>query len=55
MNGEKLIYELFVNHWLATTLFAPSLTFLYAWVTDSTAWWIASLFLALAYFLIPKS
>lgn len=49
MTAEQLIAELFVNHWLATTIFAPWLTLLYAWVTDQTSWWICSLLLCVTY------
>ena len=49
MTAEQLIQEIFVNHWFAVTIFAPALTFLYAWVTDQTAWWICSLLLTMMY------
>lgn len=55
MGADQLIAELFVNHWLATTLFAPPLALLYAWVTDQTGWWISSLLLSLAYGGIVKT
>jgi hypothetical protein len=55
MTADQLIVELFVNHWLAMTWFAPFLTFIYAWVTDQTAWWMCSLFMCFAYVIFAKS
>ena len=49
MTIDQLIREVFIDHWFAMTLFFPSLTLIYAWVTDQTAWWICSLFLSAAY------
>ena len=46
MTFEKLIEELFVNHWLFTTCFAPEVTLIYAWITDQMAWFWGSLALA---------
>lgn len=54
MTADQLILELFVNHWLATTLFAPPLTLLYAWVTDQTGWWVSSLLLSMTYYTVSK-
>lgn len=49
MTAEQLIQELFVNHWFAMTIFVPWLTFIYAWITDQTTWWVCSFILALVY------
>ena len=49
MTADQLIAAVFVNHWLASTFFMPSVTFIYAWVTDQTGWWVCSLLLALTY------
>ena len=55
MTADQLITELFINHWLATTIFVPWLTLLYAWVTDQTWWWIGSILLMFIYTNISRS
>ena len=55
MTADQLITELFINHWLVTTIFVPWLTLLYAWVTDQTGWWIGSILLSLVYEGISRS
>lgn len=42
MTGEQLIQEVFVNHWLFTTIFLPSLALVYAYITNQIAWCICS-------------
>ncbi len=49
MTADQLIAEVFIHHWLFTTIVFPPLTFLYAWVTDQTAWWIGSLAIGFLY------
>ena len=43
MTIDQLINLLFVEHWLFTTVWFPTATFAYAWVTDQTAWWVSSI------------
>jgi hypothetical protein len=45
MTIDQLIYQLFTEHWLITTICFPEVTFLYAWITDQTAWLFGSLVL----------
>lgn len=54
MTADQLISQLFVNHWVITTIVAPEIAFLYAWVTDQTAWMLTTLVLLIVGYSLKK-
>lgn len=55
MSFEQWMNLLFVNHWFATTLLAPGLAVLYAWVTEQYVWFSCALVWAILLYGVTKT